>query len=496
MPLQPIRRGVPTKGMNTVAPPRAMAEEFSPVLENVWYDDGITLRRRLGHSVSNATIAPNGGIKDIFEYSYGATTKRFIQDLTGLISEDTGTAYTSQAITFAGEIGHALLKDKILVGNGVANAQHYNGTAWAAPTTTPTPVGDATIGNIFHVHKGRCYAAGNTAFPMTVFISDTFTSTGVDYWGQTAGGAGELGYLLDCSGDISSGDSIIGITTHRGFLVVMCNNHVLFYNITESSTSGWSSSLYKSVKGEGCVSHKATQAVGEETIFLSPNGFKKLSVSLIQGDSQVNDLSSPINNAIKDLLNGGTVVTADIRSTYNPKYGLYICSLGSVQYAYQTQFQGWFRWTGVQSVLFTDSALVTYASGAYMCSIDNTVYQDTKAPATVTAIMMRWNPAPFRSPQLEHKPRWRKMELIYETNAVSDSVTVDYYRDMDTNMPPVNGTYTLAPKQVLENGLYSDRLELPIAGRSELVSFDFYNDQNTDFRMKLAEVYMNDGSIR
>jgi len=496
MPLHPIRKGVPVKGMNTVAPPRAMKDEFSPLLENIWYDDGITLRRRLAHSVENPTPVPNGGVKDIFEYSYAATTEMFIQDLTGLISLDTGTTFTTQAITFTGGMGTAQLKNNHIVGDGIAPAQVYNGTVWAAPTNIPAPVGDATIGNIFHTHRGRCYAAGNTSFPMSVFISDTFTSAGLDYWDQSAGGAGELGYLLDCSGDLSSGDTITGITTHRGFLVVMCNNHILFYTVTESATSGWNSILYKSISGEGCISHKSIQAVGEETIFLSPNGFKKLSVSLIQGDSQVNDLSQPVNNEIKDTLNSGTVTPSDIRSTYNPRYGIYICSLGSTQWAYQTQFEGWFKWIGLQPSLYTDSSLITYSSGTYMCSLSSDVFIDTKAPATTSPILMRWGPAPFRSPSIAHKPRWKRFELIYELDAVSDTFTLEYYRDLDTAMPPVINTYDIAPSKILDNGLLTDKIEIPIVGRSELVSFHITNNSNTDFRIKLIEVYMNDGSIR
>lgn len=495
MPMIPIRRSVPVKGMNTVVPPRSMSEEFAPVLENVWYDDGITLRRRLCHSISNTTVVPNGGTKEIFEYSYGGTTKRFIQDLTGLINLDTGAAYTTQAITFAGEIGTSSLKDLMVLGNGTSPAQKYNGAAWSAITTIPAPVGDSTIGNIFHTHKGRCYAAGNTAFPMTVFVSDTVTSAGADYWAQTVGGAGEQGHLIDCSGDVSSGDEIIGLTTHRGFLVVLCRNHVLFYNITEDPTAGYSTSLYKAIAGEGCITHKSIQPIGEETIYLSPNGFKRLSVSLIQGDSQVNDLSQPINNEVKDLLNGGTVVEADIRSTYNPRYGLYICSLGTIQWAYQAGFEGWFRWTGVGRVLFTDSTLTTYSGGTYMCTLDNTVYRDEFTPTVFTVVNGRWTPPPFRSPNLENKPRWRKFEIVYETNLASDSVTIAYYRDLDITSP-ISANYTITPDATLENGLNAGRLELPILGRSELISFDVTNNNNSDFRMKVVEVYLNDGGIR
>jgi len=496
MTMIPIRRNVPVKGMNTVVPERSITEEYSQLLENIWYDDGITLRRRLCHSVANVSAIPGGDVKNIFEYSYRGVTKLFIQAANGTLYIDNGSTFTSfRVMPFVRPIGSAMLKSYMIFSDGALAARKYDGTGDTPITTPPSAPGDSTIGYIFHVHKGRCYAAGNSAWPLTVFISDTFTSSGVDYWSTTASATGERGYFIDITGDIGNGDVITGITTHRGFLVVLCRNHILFYSISESS-SGFNTSLYKAIEGDGCIDHKSIQSIGEEVIFLAPNGFKKLSLSLIQGDSQVSSISTPINNDVKAEVSSPSFISAYAYSTYNPKYGLYVCNVGNVQWVYQVQFDGWFKWVGMNPVLFTDSNLDTYASGAYQCKLLHSVFQDELTPGVFTPVNMKWDVASFRATSLEHKPRWRKVEFLYETGSTSDSITIGYFRDLDVLMPIVSAAYTLTPTKTLANGLKAGRLELPITGRSELISFNLSNNNNSDFRMKIVEVYMNDGGIR
>jgi len=496
MALIPIRRSVPVKGMNTTVPPRELTEEYAVALENIWYDNGVTLRRRpCQKGISNYSLTA----KDIFEYSYRGTTELFAKDAAGAISKITPTSSAPQGQTFAGESSSAMLKNYMVIGDGVANAMKYNGTTWSAISKPPAPVGNAAIGSIFHPHKGRLYAAGNPSFPLTIFVSDTIGTTaavsGADYWDQgPAGTAGERGYLIDCSGDVE-GDKITGLATHRGMLIVFCSRNILVYNIDESN--GYNSYLYKVVHGEGCVAHKSIQAVGEDIIFLSQNGFKKLQTSFVQGDSQVNDASQPISSDVRaQILNGAPL--SSIRSTYNQRLGLYLCHIDGIVWAYQVMFDGWFKWTGMNGCMFTDSNITTYTANpttsAALCSLDHKAYQDTLTVGGAgTAIKMIWTPAPFKA-QVEHKPRWRRFELIYESQG-NDSIGIDYYYDLDVSVMN-SGIYQLSPTGVLPNALKSGRFELPIVGRSELISFDVWNDSNSDFRMKIVEVYIIDGGMR
>ncbi|RMH22818.1 MAG: hypothetical protein D6698_00500, partial [Gammaproteobacteria bacterium] len=250
MTLYAIRRQVPVKGMNTVAPERAMEESFAPVIENAWYYDGITLRRRLCKSIDSEFSAANGTPKEMFEMPVaGGSNGFFVQSSTGGIYQRAGTLFNAPLITgFTGELGHTTLKDSSIVGDGVSAALIWNGTNFVnlPASDIPQPAGDATVGNIFITHQSRCFAAGNANFPLTVFVSAPRVGSGegLYYWNQqTTSPGGVIGDILDVAFDLSEPDVITGLTIHRGFLVVFCRNHILFYNVTPSQNGGISADL-------------------------------------------------------------------------------------------------------------------------------------------------------------------------------------------------------------------------------------------------------------
>ena len=130
MTMIPVRRSVPIKGMNTVSQPRSMSEDFAPVIENLWYNDGLSLRKRLRHSIANTTVAPDGGIKDMFEYSYNGVTTMFVQSIAGNIysADNTLNTYTATGVVIVGNINVAQLKDILIISDETGIARTYNGT--------------------------------------------------------------------------------------------------------------------------------------------------------------------------------------------------------------------------------------------------------------------------------------------------------------------------------------------------------------------------------
>jgi len=563
---QPIRRNVPIKGMNTVAPKRNFSDEYSPSIVNCWYDDGVTLKRRLCALQSNTAILPNP-IKTMFEYKV-TLQDLFIQDsVTGLVSKLGVNSITPTTATFANKVRTATLNKIMVCGDGIGAAQIYNGATFtpfstpqittaavtsamiartaaktaqvaanaavlaAAPTATtpalltaltglrttlatanatlstadaalavakaagrlvpPDPsFGTNAIGSMFHVHRGRCYAAGNPAFPMTLLYSDAMNSSGVSYWSATLGVNGELAGFIDISADLTTGDIITGITTHRGFIVVFCKNHILFY-ISQTKASGvLGHSLYKVVQGEGCVSPDAIQPVGEDVIFLSPNGFKKLSVSLIQGDSQVNDVSQPINNVIKRKLRPMTQIQLDkISSSYNPTYGLYMCSFGDGDvWVMQPAFDGWFLWQGLIGNLFTASTQETYYLDATINKLTNTAFSDNGLP-----VVMSWETSPFKA-GTDVQIRWNKASVIYESTGAA-SLTLSSFIDLNVATKQTSIIPT-TPTAVQTGAILEGTVKIPLSARGELLSIIVSNADMIDFRFKLIEAYVNTGGIR
>jgi len=518
---------VPLKGMNTVASQRMMAKDFSPELINLWYDDGITLKKRLAQTFI-APPATGTTYKRLDEIRKAGVQQIIAQDdrgyllginpLSAAAPVTFETFYVSNAvggvITYTNNFGSATLGGKSIVGDGLGNAYIYDGVAtsgvtkvWKSLKATQTP--SLVLGNIFHVHHGRCYAAGDPAFPMTVRYSDTSISAGLDYWspttataavtdvtGVTVAAIGSKGGFIDISSDLSEGDVITGLATHRGYFVVFCKKHILFYNITDPNLAGGGGTrLYKIVSGEGCVSQNSIQGVGEDTIFLSPNGFKKLSVSMIQGDSQVNDLSQPVNNVVKAALRDPAFIADNVSSTYNPKYGIYICNVGADTWCYQTQFEGWFKWSGIQPALLTDSNLDSYVAGPFFGKLDNLATSDSYALGTATPFQSSWVTYPFKAEALEHKPRWNRVEILYEDAAnSSDLITVWAYPDLDLSQA-VSQSLTASVSATLPDGRVEKRLSIPLSFRSELLTVKI-SSASGDIRFSLVEAYYNDGGIR
>ena len=81
----PIRVGIPIKGMNTVLQPREMKAEFSPLIQDFWFYDGIFLRKRPAVRIYDANLINNVGFRTFFEYSYRNTYELFFQGADGFI---------------------------------------------------------------------------------------------------------------------------------------------------------------------------------------------------------------------------------------------------------------------------------------------------------------------------------------------------------------------------------------------------------------------------
>jgi len=508
MPLIAIRSQIPVKGMNTVLQPREMDQNFAPRIFNFWFYDGIFLRKRPG-VVDNDAIAIPGiapaSLRTMFEYSYRSNNAVFVQASDNAVYKYVaGTGYTAQAgVSFTGKVRFAQMKNLLIIGDGTGNAMVYDGAAWRQPATLfgANDVGGPAIGNIFHVHKNRCYAAGNPQFPATLFISDSAASKGLDYWSQQAGGAGELGYIIDCTYDIQRGDVITGLATHRNYLVVFMRNHILVYAITEDPNAGLKSYLVKKITGDGCIATDSIAPFGEEIIFLSANGFKKLTTSLVQADTIVNDISIPINNVIRDITSHPNFDPNTVSATYNPKYGIYVCKLydpilmKNRVFCYQVNFEAWFEWSGIDANLYTSIDQVTYVLGpSFMKKLDPLAKYDGNA-ANQIPIQSEIELAPFRSQALENKPRWRKAEFLFETNLASETISVQKIVNLDQNIA-FNLQLTALANQKAPSGLNQGLFRIPLSERSELLSFRLTHSAISDFRLKLFEVYINETNIR
>jgi len=491
MPLESRRFNVPQRGWNTDDPIRELSIDFSPNISDCFYEKANEIKRRLAQNPHIVAAFADGGDADhMFEHKgFTGTSKLFAHTDANSIYEDVAGVWTSRDTSFTSRIRTAKLGNLVVMGDGVNPAKTYNGTTFAAVTIPPIAPFASYIGNIFHSHKGRMFAAGDPARRMDVIHSATIGGggSGADYWSTVLSGVNQGGFI-DVAADVPDSDEITGLTSHLGRLVVFTNNRVVFYNTSEG-TSGLEATVHKIVDGEGCVSHDTIQGVGNDTLFLSPNGYKSLAQVLVQGDSGVANESIPINDHVKTLLRD-TVTIADIRSIYLPNHGVYICNLGTEQHVFQSQFKAWTKWTGIAKVLFRDSNGNAYTASTTVQTLDDSVDRDTSG-ATPSAISYILETAPIRISEQEVKPRFIRAEIIAECEP-DESITFEYWTD---NEEDNKITETI----ILNEGgaaRASVDLRIPVIGRGEFMTMRVTNSNNTDFRISAFELYFITGGMR
>jgi len=512
--LDPSRFSIPIKGWNTITPIREMSHEYAPVLENVWFDQAGGMNRRPGQAAVT-TSALGGDIGSLFEY----------RDLAGnstMFAWQGGTIYSQSGASFVSSLGGvfsqrpraAQMAGALMVGDAVANRTYTTAGGWATVT------GAAPM-NMFTVWKGRMIGAGNPAQRMTLYYSDVVSGAGATDWTTT--GSSPPGGFLDLTASIGTGDEITGIAQFQGLLVAFLQNAIVFYSGTDASTAG----IQKVIRGIGCISHDSVHGIGNDMIFLSRFGFKKLSEILVQGDAAAGNASDAINNYVVDQLLKANVTASTIRASFAEKFGVYLCTFGNLTLAYHVFFDAWSPWYGLGKTLYTKEDGTVLMADTLMQQLSPSAKGDTIGSAAEVPATERWDSAPFRSNSAETKARWRFIELLYES-AVNETIDISTWLDLDMSTIRTE-TVTLSPAIVVPtatsmvwstgagstdprmkwgnvtNGIkwagstdlsFSGDIRIPVVGRSELMTMRIVNSNISSFRISANEVYKVDGGLR
>jgi len=513
MSLQVKRVTPPIKGINTITPPREMTHEFAPNLENVWFDKAGAMNRRPGQTTVD-TAASGGNTKHLWEHLAlnGTATLFKWADDNNIYSLSGSTWSSSLAGVFTSRPRTAQISGQTMVGNASVN-RYYNGS-WN------TPAGAQPM-NMFTTYNGRMYGAGNPSQLLTVYFSDTIGGSGVGIADWTTTGPGGI---IDVSGAIGVSDKVTGLASFQGMLVVFCQNHIVFYSGSDPATPS-TFDVQKTIKGIGCLSHDTIQGIGNDVIFLSQYGFKKLREVLVQGDAAAEDSSIPINNFIVGEIRSGNAITADFRSTFAAKLGVYLCRFGNRTVVYHVLFDSWSFWFGLEPIYLTANDGAVYLENTRLHKLDATIYSDSINGGSTQAIPVVWETAPFRTKSSELRARWNRTEIIYEGEA-TDSLTMEIWPDLDeskreqytVNLTPATptttstamiwseaastdprrawGTASSGPSWSGSATLFSGDTRTPIRGISELLSIRITNPNKTQFKVSAFEVYFNEGGIR
>jgi len=115
-----------------------------------------------------------------------------------------------------------------------------------------------------------------------------------------------------------SNDTIVALAVHNNNLIILCENSVVVYTNIDDIGNIY---LVEVVSGIGCAARDSVQNIGEDILWLSKEGIRTLSRTILQDNMPLNTLSSKVRTEIVSTIDQEV---GDVRSTYNEKLGLYI----------------------------------------------------------------------------------------------------------------------------------------------------------------------------
>ena len=168
---------------------------------------------------------------------------------------------------------------------------------------------------------GRLWTANITGDNQTVYFSDLQNPTNF-----TTGTAG----YLDISTVIPTGDGIVALAAHNGFLIIMCSRTILVYSNPKDPAT---MALQDVIKGVGCIARDSVVSVyGSDIMFLSETGVQSLGRLIQEKSMPLRDVSRNVRDDL--IANVSTETLKNIKAVYFATDAFYLLSLPSTGFTY------------------------------------------------------------------------------------------------------------------------------------------------------------------
>ena len=168
---------------------------------------------------------------------------------------------------------------------------------------------------------GRLWVANITNDTQVVYFSDLQDPTNFT--------TGTSGYL-DISTVIPTGDGIVAIAGHNGFLIIFCHRSILIY---DNAGDPAAMSLKDTIKGVGCIARDSVASVfGSDLMFLSETGVQSLGRLIQEKSMPLRDVSKNVRDDL--IANVSTETLSDIKAVYYATDAFYLLSLPSTGFTY------------------------------------------------------------------------------------------------------------------------------------------------------------------
>jgi len=273
-------------------------------------------------SPSSETTSGSANIIDIL------TTYSITDDNWQAVNLPYGTGPTASAHAVWVQAGHIpLVMHKL----GTAPHTHVDGYGFQRLGDIATFPGSYTVDTFkpscaLNAY-GRLWVANVTASDtQTVYFTDLQNPSN---W--TTGTAGSL----DISAVIPTGDPIVALAEHNGFLVIFCKKHIVIYSGAKTPST---MTLEDVITNIGCIARDSVQSVaGTDIMFLSDTGVQSLLRLTQEKSLPLRDVSKNVRDELMSYVNGEVV--EGIKGVYYPNEAMYLLALpvSKVTYCFDTR---------------------------------------------------------------------------------------------------------------------------------------------------------------
>jgi hypothetical protein len=318
-PLQSIAIQAPGfYGLNTEDSPTALSEQFALDATNCVIDQYGRIGARKGWYY--VTTTNNDDIVSISEFVKEDGTTEVISASATAIYKGTTTLtdITPSGYTMSdGLYSYATLNNKHYLFRKNAKPVVYDGTTAVAIEDHADYSGTVPQGNVVLSASGRLWVANTTNDATTIYWSDLLTGM---KWDTGSSGS------IDISKVWADGsDTIIGLASHNGVLVIFGKRQILLYTGAQDPAT---MQLADTIVGIGCIARDSIQSTGSDLIFLSDTGVRSLARTIQEKSIPITDISKNIRQTLDQYV---LVEDAHITSVYSPEEAFYLLQLPTSQ---------------------------------------------------------------------------------------------------------------------------------------------------------------------
>lgn len=375
----------PSGGLNNTGSPSLINDNQWADLQNVQFDEGGVVRKRMGFKKFAGTLTQARGL--------GLLNTPTINHLC-TIDNTTFEYYagsvwvpvTTISFTAGQEIAFTQARSKIYVWNGVDSGAEWDGTTLSRPGTMPSAK-FSIFYNSYHICAGTGTQQSRLFFS-ALDNASIFTSSGADWDSTKVPGA----TVFNTSGaqyiDINPGDDdkITGLGIFSDIIIVFKEKSIYQVSLTVSSAGVMTPSVQPITKAAGCVSHRTIVAVENDLFFLSREGVRFLGNQA----NYFNSIRTSILSKNIDSIMASMKPDSFAKSTavyFDNEYIINIPDAAgniTVTLSFHNEFKAWSKWTNINAdamIKYIDSSnnqrlILNTETGTQMYEFTPGIYND------------------------------------------------------------------------------------------------------------------------